>query len=121
MKLLLVVFASLLLNTAIAQENQHRDGEAIAALMKVTKFLADADLRCATVDDCKLISVGSRACGGPAGYLVTSKLNGNMTELNYLASQTEVKQAAYNRNYGIQSICSLITPPELRCFSNYCR
>lgn len=120
MKMVLIVLASFFLSTAFAQDQQ-RDGEAVAALMKITKYLADADLRCMSVDDCKLLPIGSRACGGPSGYVITSKMNGNMSELEYLATQTEVKQAAYNRTYGIQSICSLIVPPELKCLSNYCR
>lgn len=120
MKMLLVVLASFFLSTAFAQDQQ-RDGEAIAALMKVTKYLADVDLRCVRADDCKLIPIGSRACGGPGSYMITSKMNGNMSEIDYLALQTEVKESAYNRNYGIQSICSLVVPPELKCLSNYCR
>ncbi|WPU65060.1 hypothetical protein [Peredibacter starrii] len=121
MKFLFALLSLILTSGVFAQDNQQRDAEAIAQLMKVTKYLADSDLRCAKATDCKLIPVGARACGGPSGYMITSQLNANMTELEYLAAQTEAKQAAFNRNYNIMSICSLIMPPELKCIASYCR
>ncbi|WP_408098034.1 hypothetical protein ACJVC5_03670 [Peredibacter sp. HCB2-198] len=121
MKLLIALLPFVFISGVWAQDNQQRDAEAIAQLIKVTKYLADSDLRCAKASDCKIIPIGSRACGGPSSYMITSQFNSNMAELEYLATQTEVKQAAYNRNYNVMSICTLVMPPEAKCVASYCR
>lgn len=107
--------------SAFAQDNQQaRDGRSIGALVKSVSLLSNSDLSCETSNDCQAIAIGARACGGPSSYIVASKNNYNFAEIIYLAAKTQIKQDEYNRNYGINSICSVVLPVYGVCKSNIC-
>ena len=94
MKTVLSVLALTLAFSAHA--DQARDAAEIAKLNKQVTTLAKKDLSCTFPSDCQVIAVGSRACGGPNGYVVTSVNNKDLTKLETLAQTVTKKEAAYN-------------------------
>ena len=119
---LIAVFTLLLSLSAWSQSSQEQqDGEALGALIKSAKLLADTDLRCQSAADCTVVEIGSRACGGPSTHFITSDDNSNMEELQYLARQTRAKGEAFNRNYGRISICTVVMPPVAKCIQQQCK
>jgi hypothetical protein len=90
------------------------------SLMRAVKLLAKADLSCNSTNDCELVSVGHRACGGPAGHEVVSQLNANYEEILFLAQSSEQKGKIYNQDNGIISICIVTLPPQVTCKKKLC-
>ncbi len=89
-------------------------------LYEASRLLASGDLSCAQASDCTSVEIGSRACGGPQEYLVTSNKNANLDDLKILAASTTRKEDEYNQTSGGISICSFEMPPQLSCVSNVC-
>ncbi len=90
------------------------------SLIRAARLLARADLTCKSVSDCEVVSLGHRACGGPASYEVLSKLNANYEETLFIAASSEEKGRIYNQENGIISICSLVAQPAVTCVKNLC-
>lgn len=106
---------------AYAQSNQQgRDRASINALIKGINVLAQSDLSCMTSNDCALFSVGSRACGGPSSYVLTSVYNSNFEEIDALAEKSREKEYAFNVQYRIHSACSLLDSPRTSCVKKIC-
>lgn len=103
----------------LAQEKKER--MAIKSLVSVTEKLASHDRFCINDGDCLQFPIGSRACGGPNGYVLTSRHNSLLDEVEYLAKQSEIKESAFNQKYGIYSICSIVPKPLAKCVSRVCR
>lgn len=74
---------------------------------------------CKKDTDCEYMEIGNKACGGPLGYIVYSKLNTEKYNLktavenyNKLTKQTD------NNNF---SICDYASPPkEIKCLNFKC-
>lgn len=116
-----MIFVLFLSVSTFAQDGQQRrDAEAIRAVIESAKILAASDLSCTSASDCEVIAIGSRACGGPSGYLVTSKNNQNLNEIETLAQRSENLQQEYNRNYRMISICSILARPMPKCVAERC-
>ncbi len=93
---------------------------AIVGIKSVVSTLANLSLACEEPSDCTAIAMGSRACGGPTSYVVTSKANTSIEALN-LSIQLETKaESELNQKFHIISICSVEMPPELDCKSKVC-
>lgn len=110
--------------SAFAQDElteEKKDRKAINSLMEVTRTLANHDLSCQSSLDCLRLPVGSRACGGPNGYVITSTHNPLLEEVKFLAEQTESRESAYNMKYGVFSICSIVPMPQASCINNICK
>lgn len=101
--------------------SEKKDRAAINSLIKAANLISSVDLSCSSNADCKSIAVGSRACGGPASFIVVSENNQNMDEISYLAKQSEMKEAAFNLRYAVFSICSIATQPAPNCSNKICR
>lgn len=89
-------------------------------VIKAAQVLTQQNLSCATVADCTAVAVGARACGGPRGYLVMSKLNVKRDQVNMLASLSTKLEHEYNMENSVMSICVLASYPELTCEANKC-
>lgn len=83
--------------------------------------LLNQDLRCQESSDCLAIPTGHRACGGPSGFAIASRLNLKLAQLRELARRTSVLEREYNFENGIISICSIEAPPEVQCIQNKCQ
>lgn len=94
--------------------------ESVSSLYTAVNALAQTDLVCSSNDDCSSLALGSRACGGPNGYVVYSKNNSSSNELVSIAANLEAVENRYNNEAGIFSICSFEMPPEVACQKNIC-
>jgi hypothetical protein len=122
MKTVLSVLAMSMAFSAFAQTTpQARDAAEIAKLNKQVQTLAKKDLSCTFPSDCQVISVGSRACGGPNGYVITSVNNKDLTKVETLAQTVTKKEAAYNAKYQVFSICSMESAPNPDCINDLCK
>lgn len=90
------------------------------SLMKAVKTLASADLNCTTNDDCMVVELGSRACGGPTKFEIVSKKNDNYEELVQLAQVSVEKGLIYNKENNVFSVGSELKAPEVSCIQNTC-
>jgi len=69
---------------------------------------------------CAYIAYGSKACGGPQGYLVYST-SIQVEQLKTLIDQYNQAEAEFNTTWGIVSDCSIPNPPsEIICENNKC-
>lgn len=108
-------------------ENNVKDTAAIvvalsayrSAAYAALESLTNASLVCRVDSDCVAVAVGAKACGGPSGYVVTSKFNDFYTggEIESLAKKTEKYSKAINSYLGLFSDCSIEMPPTLECDS----
>jgi hypothetical protein len=92
----------------------------IAGMKSIVDHLASGSLQCETVADCVSMPMGSRACGGPTSFVVTSNMNPSLEAV--AASVALVTQAEKDANlkFPVFSICSIKTPPPLACDNNLC-
>ncbi|MCM4159076.1 hypothetical protein FHG64_08800 [Antarcticibacterium flavum] len=75
---------------------------------------------CTENSQCRFIPYGSKACGGPQGYLIFSS-NVDVDELQTKVDAYTKAEATYNKQEGIMSDCSI--PPEpakLGCVDGNC-
>lgn len=75
---------------------------------------------CSKDGECQFIPYGSKACGGPQGYLIFSS-NVDRDELQTRVDAYTKAEATYNKQEGIMSDCSI--PPEpakLGCVDGNC-
>ena len=120
----LFIFACFLFSLstgAFAQSTQQeRDRSSIRALIKGIHLLANSNLSCVSDKDCVLFPLGSKACGGPSSYVVTSVYNSNFEEIELLSEKSREKEYAYNLQYRVYSNCSLLDAPRPSCASKIC-
>lgn len=81
----------------------------------------NGDLSCTQDTDCEAVAYGSRACGGPSGYIVASTLNAHYDEILDLADKLTEKEMQYNVINNIISTCEFMMPPTPHCVSNTCQ
>jgi hypothetical protein len=75
---------------------------------------------CTESSQCSYIAYGSKACGGPQGYLVFSS-EIDTEKLKDLVNKYTIAEAAYNKQNGIVSDCSVISPPQtIDCLDGDC-
>jgi hypothetical protein len=84
--------------------------------------LVRADLSCQASVDCTAIALGSRACGGPNGYVVVSKTNMFVANgvVQLLATDTTSIEKSLNYLLGVGSICAYEMPPATACVAKVC-
>lgn len=120
MKLLSVLLLAFSFNAFSQSVEQSRDRLAIDALAKTAHLLSKLDLRCAEASDCMVIPMGTKACGGPTSYLVTSRLHRYLDEIEELSSKVTDKEKEYNDRYRVGSDCSIMSPPIVECRNKIC-
>ncbi len=75
---------------------------------------------CADSSQCRYIAYGTKACGGPQGYLVFSS-EIDTEKLEALVTKYSKDEDTYNKQNGIMSDCSIPSPPEqLDCVDGKC-
>lgn len=97
-----------------------RDYQSIKALYQAIDNLNDADRYCDSTDDCAVLGVGHRACGGSSQNKVVSKKNPNFNIMSIIAKKSAVLERKFNQTYNIFSICSLAPMPKASCVNNAC-
>lgn len=120
MKLLSVLLLALSFNVYSQSAEQTRDRLAIDALAKTAHLLSMLDLRCSETSDCMVLPMGTKACGGPTSYLVTSRMHRFLDEIEELSSKVTDKEKEYNDRYRVGSDCSIMSPPAVVCRNKIC-
>jgi len=75
---------------------------------------------CSETDQCSFLAYGSKACGGPQGYLLFSN-QVDVEALTKMVEEYNKAEDAYNRKFGVSSDCMFITPPpQIACENGKC-
>ncbi|CAF0736987.1 unnamed protein product [Rotaria sp. Silwood1] len=107
-----IILALLFLGVAV---NAKVTREEIATVNKELRAAIRVDNRCTTSTDCTAAPTGSRACGGPNGYVVYSIRSSNAENIRLLAQKTVQLEKEYNLENSVMSICSMVMPPTVVC------
>lgn len=78
------------------------------------------DKTCQTGQNCAVIGIGHRPCGGPSQYLVFSKLKTDEAKLIQLASQHRDAHRKLNQLLGLMSTCEFLPEPPVACVNQQC-
>lgn len=76
---------------------------------------------CDTDQQCQVLPLGARPCGGPASYLAWSNAATSGSELQALAERYRAEQQAANTRSGMVSDCRAIAPPAAACRAGACQ
>jgi hypothetical protein len=79
-----------------------------------------ANKACDTSNQCQVIAVGSRACGGPSQYAIYSSKHVNSDEAQALAAKITVAEKSFNEKNDMMSICQHLEEPAAQCVNNVC-
>lgn len=120
MKLFTALLLTFSFNAFSQSYEQTRDRLSIDVLAKTTHALSKLDLRCSDKNDCMVFPMGTKSCGGPSSYIVTSKEHRYLTEIEELAIKVTDKEKEYNERYRVISNCTVMTPPEVACRDQIC-
>jgi len=75
---------------------------------------------CQQDNQCKVIGVGARPCGGPDQYLLYSTLHTDEKMLSYTNDRYQKLKKQQNEKLGLMSICQMLMPPVSACIENKC-
>ena len=75
---------------------------------------------CEQSQQCEILPLGVKPCGGPWRYLVYSKSVSNTELLTEFADQYRGLNEAYNTAEQLVSDCMLVSPPAVSCTMNRC-
>ncbi|GAA60961.1 hypothetical protein P20652_2833 [Pseudoalteromonas sp. BSi20652] len=78
------------------------------------------DKQCDTSTQCRVIAVGSRACGGPSSFVVYSTNAASEEQVTILGEKITKLESNYNSQKGMMSICQHLTTPSTQCVENKC-
>jgi hypothetical protein len=76
---------------------------------------------CVNLVHCRLLSLGSLPCGGPAEYLAFSRITGSQDELENLAMEYTLLHEEVQRERSEMGICRVLPKPRLACVNGRCR
>lgn len=75
---------------------------------------------CQQDNQCKVIGVGARPCGGPDQYLLYSTLHTDEKMLSYTNDRYQKLKKQQNEKLGLMSTCQMLMPPVSACIENKC-
>ncbi|MEO2281945.1 hypothetical protein [Pseudoalteromonas pernae] len=78
------------------------------------------DKSCDTSEQCKVLAVGSRACGGANEYVVYSTKTTDSAKVEQLAETLTAQEHQYNLTSGMVSICQHLIRPATQCQESQC-
>ncbi|NHZ61179.1 hypothetical protein [Massilia genomosp. 1] len=85
---------------------------------RITAEIGDA--ACDNASQCRTLPVGSKACGGPAGFLPWSAKRSNGELLARLAAEQAAAEKKVNEKSGMMSTCSVEQDPGATCSAGKC-
>ncbi|MEN3278342.1 MAG: hypothetical protein V7631_4132 [Massilia sp.] len=102
---------------------QAPDAPAAAAgagtLGQIRALIGNAE--CSGDNQCQVLPVGARPCGGPSSYLAWSSAKTDAAQLQALAERHKAEQQADNERSGRISTCIAIAPPAVACRAGTCQ
>ncbi|TKC05478.1 hypothetical protein FA048_17265 [Pedobacter polaris] len=90
--------------------NRKQEDKEITALKKEIENIANQHT-CENAGEWKFTAIGSKACGGPTGYIAYAVKIDEAEFLEKVALYTE-KQKAYNVKWDVASDCMFVMPPK---------
>lgn len=78
------------------------------------------DAACDNSQQCKTVPVGSKACGGPEGYLPYSTKRSDSAKVTRLAAEDTAKRKAADQRSGMVSNCMMMMDPGAVCTAGHC-
>lgn len=76
--------------------------------------------QCSSDTACRVLPVGKRACGGPAGFVVFSTEHSDEEAVSKVSSQITALEIAQNLSTNAMSICEHLSEPAVQCIANTC-
>lgn len=114
-KLVLLFIITITLVSCSNDDEESTQEEDQAKLEIMYKEIIDLSLAgtqyCTDSKDWDFTGIGSRACGGVQAYIVYSKKINTTQFLSKVEKYTELN-TAYNKKWGVSSICSVEIPPK---------
>ncbi len=89
-------------------------------IVEAIEVLNEFEMRCKSDNDCTSVALGSKACGGPQGFIISSEKNSKMNQIETLAIMSEKLAKDYNRENNINSDCEYEIAPSVSCVRNRC-
>ncbi|RUO78367.1 hypothetical protein [Pseudidiomarina taiwanensis] len=74
-----------------------------------------------SAQQCRVVAVGSRPCGGPEYYLAYSVSSVDETQLLALVTEYSEMRQGFDAQQGIVGTCEVIPEPKLVFIDGYCR
>ncbi|WP_337843223.1 hypothetical protein [Rheinheimera sp.] len=78
------------------------------------------DKSCSYDNQCKVIPVGARPCGGPEAYLLYSSAQTDEKMLQYTAERYQQLKRKQNDKLGLVSTCQMLMAPAASCQQSRC-
>lgn len=118
-----LILLLLVLSTAGSCENSDENQEItlkdLQLQLEEINNLIDAQ-NCNDSSQCNYLAYGSKACGGPQGYLIFSS-EVDLDKLEKLVNTHTATEDLYNKQNQIISDCSLVSPPQtMECVDGKC-
>lgn len=113
-KLSFILFAVCLILGACSNDDSDTKDNESKNLEKMYTEIIDLSLAksqpCTNSAEWAFTAIGSKSCGGVAGYLIYSKKINTVDFLAKVKAYTDA-QVAFNTKWGINSTCEIIQPP----------
>jgi len=90
-----------------------------STLAQITALIGKAE--CGSDQQCQVLPLGARPCGGPASYAAWSSAKTSGNELQALAARYRSEQQGANTRSGMMSDCRAIAPPAAVCKAGSCQ
>lgn len=78
------------------------------------------NISCDNTEQCHILAVGSRACGGPSSYITYSSKFADTAQVQKIAKQITSLEREYNAKNSMMSICQHLIQPVAQCVANKC-
>ena len=78
------------------------------------------DKSCSNDNQCSVMGIGQRACGGPEQFLVYSQQKTDQKLLGFTAERYRKTREVHNQRLGSYSICQHLTAPLAACQLGHC-
>lgn len=75
---------------------------------------------CISHDDCDLLPIGNKPCGGPESYQPYSKTSSDVAKLKELGKRYSDIRKQYNIDNQVIGICVVTPKPGVNCVRNQC-
>lgn len=122
----------LLSSSAFAEETTQKATENIPRANDLESQISETNAQiesaishgvCHSDDDCSILPVGQKACGGPSSYVAYSTQNPPpaLVELKQLSAKSQSLARKANELSGIKSNCEYEAEPEAYCSQSRCK
>lgn len=94
----------------IEKLSQNAGAEYLASKYSEIQALSSS-VNCTDATSWDYLPIGSKACGGPTGYIAYSKTIDKVSFIKKVSDYTSA-QAAFNKKWGVISDCAFVSPPK---------